>query len=285
MSHRTLERLFVRLLFDPALVERMHADPESVFGALDLEPREREQLLAVDRRAWRHDPLRRLRTLRTLVDEFKASTTIALAQTRSLASLDAFFSSGEFHACVQGRGSMALAFAEFLARLAGDSGLPQLDDVLRLEATMARCRRELRGLGESATLPGGEGLLRLAPGHAVGEYNANVIEAVNAAERYLFEVGLMPAVALCDDAPRLGELPPVAADRLYLLTLPAAAGVSLMPIDEDYFQLLRQFSAGPIAPSVAADRAAEASLARADIAVMIGSLVEERVLQATAGNV
>jgi hypothetical protein len=281
MSHRTLERLFVRLLFDPALVDAMHADPGSVFGALDLDSREREQILAVDRRAWRYDPLRRRRTLRTLVDEFKTSTTLVLAHTRSLASLDAFFSGAEFHACVQERRSIALAFAEFLERLVSrlSPAHAQLSDLLRVETTLARCRRELRaGTATSGSVEPPEAVLRLAPGHAVGEYNANVIETINAVERYLFEVGLMPAVALCDDAPPLGGLPPAVDERLYLLALPSATGVSLMPIDWDYFRLLDQFSAGPLSLGEAETRASEVGISRGDAAVMIESLVEEQVL-------
>src|SRR5215470_14178893 len=91
MSHHTLQKLLVRMLFDDAFVDEVYADPERSLGEFDLTGAERSQLINVDRRAWRHDPLRRKRTLRTLAEEFKISTTIALAETRSLASLDRFF--------------------------------------------------------------------------------------------------------------------------------------------------------------------------------------------------
>jgi hypothetical protein len=280
MSHRTLERIFVRLLFDPALVDAMHMDPEATLGPLDLEPHERAQLLAVDPRAWRHDPLRRLRTLRMLVDEFKASTTLALAETRSLASLDAFFSSGEFHGSVQERRSMALAFAAYLERLTAGSRCPQLSDVLHLEAMLARCRRELRESppARPPSRPYESAVLRFAPGHAVGRYNANVVETINAAERYLFEVGLMPAVALCDDAPTLGALPPIADEPTYLLALPSSTGLSLMPLETDYYHLLSQFTAGPAKAVDALSRAARAGVPREELPGMLASLVEEEVL-------
>jgi hypothetical protein len=277
MGHRTLERVYVRMLFDPAFVDAVYADAARALAGLDLEPAEREGLVAVDRRSWGHDPLRRYRTLRTLAEEFKASTTLALAATRSLASLDAFFSSEEFHGAVQGRGSLALAFADYLARL--DAGSPQLPDVLRLERMLARCRREL-DRAPSPPAPAGPGApLALAPGHAAGaagRFNANVLEAVNAAERYLFEVGLMPAVALCDDAPRLEPLPPVAAEPVHLLALPSTSGVSLMPLDDpDYFLLLDQFSAGP---RPRAEAVAAAGVAGEDAEVMVESLLDAAVL-------
>ena len=41
MSHRTLERLFVRLLFDESLVDAMHADPDRALAGLDNFPLDR----------------------------------------------------------------------------------------------------------------------------------------------------------------------------------------------------------------------------------------------------
>src|SRR5688572_17688830 len=114
MSHHALQKLMVRMFFDEDFVEQVHAAPDRALARLDLTEAERARLLGVDRRAWRHDPLRRRRTLRTLVEEFKISTTIALAETRSLASLERFFSSRFFHSSIEERGSMGLAFAEFL---------------------------------------------------------------------------------------------------------------------------------------------------------------------------
>ncbi len=287
MSHRTLERVYVRMLFDPALVDAVYADADAALAGLDLAPHERAQLTAVDRRAWAHDPLRRYRTLRTLAEEYKASTTLALAATRSLASLDAFFSSAEFHRAVQERGSLALAFADYLARLAVERfpDAPHVADVVALERMLARCRRELEVAGEAEPLLSSidaRSVLALAPGHAAGRFDANVVEAINAAERYLFEVGLMPAVALCEDAPRLAPLPPVAGEPAWLLALPSSSGVSLMPIDGDYFALLDAFSAGPRPLGEAAREAVAGGVEAADVDTMVVSLLEQGVLVATA---
>jgi hypothetical protein len=284
MSHRTLERVYVRMLFDPGLVAAVYEDAERALAGLDLEPAERAQLVAVDRRAWGHDPLRRYRTLRTISEEFKATTTIVLAATRSLASLDAFFSSPEFHDAVQHRGSLALSFALYVERLRLERPVdaPQLADVLRLEAMLAGCRRELQNdapveLPENLALDA-RSRLRFAPGHAIGRFNANAVEAVNATERYLFEVGLMPAVALCDDAPRLEALPPVSEEPTYLLALPSSSGVSLMPLDADYYHLLSTFSSGPAPLGAAASAARAAGVSPEDVDTMVTSLVEEGVI-------
>ena len=287
MSHRTLERVFVRMLFDPAFVDAVYSDAASALAGLDLAPDEVANIVGTDRRAWGHDPLRRLRTLRTLDDEFKASSTMILAATRSVGSLDEFFSSRQFHDAVQHRGSLAGAFGEFLERVrvarAGD--VPLLEDVLRLEAMLAGCRRAVTS-GPAGDQPvsdataGGvnrDWTVGFVAGHVVGRFDANVVEAVNAVEKYLFEVGLMPAVALCEDAPRLSGVPRAANVPAYLLALPSGATVSLMPVDGDYFALLDAFSKGPRRLGDAFRRAKGVS--REDLETMAESLIEEGVLE------
>jgi hypothetical protein len=245
MSHHTLQKLMVRMLFDEEFVEEVYAAPGRALGGLDLTEAERSQLLGVDRRAWRQDPLRRRRTLRTLAEEFKVSTTIILAETRLLASLERFFSSRFFHGSVEERASMGLAFAEFLLDgfRRGEWKTPQIADVVRLEAAIAGCRRALAREGTLAgDLPAtvsDRGRVRLAPGYDVAGFQANVIATIQRVEQYLFELSLMPAMALCDDAPRLPALPEVAEQKkVYLLFSPGAAGISITNIDKSDFLVL-----------------------------------------------
>jgi hypothetical protein len=245
MSHHTLQKLLVRMLFDEEFVEAVYAAPEQALAGLDLTDAERSQLLGVDRRAWRYDPLRRRRTLRTLVDEFKVSTTIILAETRSLASLERFFSSRFFHGSIEERASMGLAFAEFLldGTRRGDWKAPQIADVVRLEAAIAGCRRTLAREGTLAgDLPATISDLarvKLAPGHDVASFQSNIIATIQRVEQYLFELSLMPAMALCDDAPRLPALPEVdERKKVYLLFSPGAAGISITNLDKSDFLVL-----------------------------------------------
>lgn len=246
MSHHTLQKILVRMLFDEDFVEEVHVAPERALAGLDLTEGERGQLLGVDRRAWRHDPLRGRRTLRTLVEEFKVSTTIILAETRSLASLGRFFSSPFFHRSIDERGSMGLAFSEFLLDgfRRGEWKAPQVADVVRLETAIAGCRRALAregnyGSGEAPTTIGDRTRVKLAPGYDVAGFQANVISAIQRVEQYLFELSLMPAMALCDDAPRLPELPEVdERKKVYLLFSPGAAGISITNIDKPDFLVL-----------------------------------------------
>jgi hypothetical protein len=246
MSHHTLQKLMVRMLFDEKFVEEVYAAPDRALAGLDLTEAERGHLLSVDRRAWRHDPLRRRRTLRTLVEEFEVSTTIILAETRSLASLERFFSSRFFHGSVEERGSMGLAFAEFLldGGRRGEWRAPQLADVARLEASIAGCRRALAREGnyEAGDLPAtisDRTRVRLAPGCDVASFQANVIATIQRVEQYMFELSLMPAMALCDDAPRLPALPEVDGQKkVYLLFSPGSAGISITNLDKSDFLVL-----------------------------------------------
>lgn len=109
MSARALQRVAVRMLFDPALVEAVYAGAEAALAEVDLGADERAWLTAPDRRRWLADPLRRTRGLRALLEEFPVAAALA-----GVHRLDAFFSSEAFHACIQGRGSLAATFGAWL---------------------------------------------------------------------------------------------------------------------------------------------------------------------------
>jgi hypothetical protein len=221
------QRALVRMLFDPAFAAAVREAPDEVLR--ELEPALRRQLAQLDPRALEQDKLRRRRTLRTLAEEYKGATTLALAETRRLAFLDEFFCSAAFHGSVEERGSMPLAFGAWLAER--DWRRPETRGVIALEAALARARR----CGKLSHEPG---WLAPAPGVVGVSVTRGAMVAMQACERYLFEVGLMPAVALCDDAPEL-VLPPYDAAPLELVTVPLDSGVTLVEIDDELAQLLR----------------------------------------------
>lgn len=284
MSYHTLQRLTVRLLFDPLFVERLYTDPDTALEDLDLTESERRQLLSVDKRAWGYDALRRRRTLRTLVEEFKVSSTMALAETRSIASLEAFFSSDRFHTSVEQRGSMAMAFASFLLDMQnrGAIEMPQFADVLRLETTTAKCRRSLQAASdEFVEIPStinDTARVQLAPGCDVGRFQGKVIETIQRVEQYLFEVSLMPAMALCDDAPRLDRLPEVDTQKsTYLLFTPGANGITLVNISR-YDYLLLYEARKPITLRELLQRAKSAGVSNNRAQRIVSEALEERTL-------
>lgn len=246
MSFAAAQRAVVRMLFDPVFAEAARREPDVVLAALD--PALRRQLAALDNRALRQNRLRRRRTLRTLCEEFQASTTLALAERRSLAALEDFFCSAAFHRAVEERGSLPLAFGEFLAGAGFAS--PLLPPVLAIESAVAHARRA--GGGQRAA-----GSLAPAPGVVLIDTTAGAMAAVQDCQRYLFEVGLMPSVALCDDAPRL-RLSPATADAmpLHLVTVPSGGGVTLVTLDDELYRLLRCLPSPRAESAVLAEAAA-----------------------------
>ncbi|HKA89225.1 MAG TPA: hypothetical protein VKE22_16275 [Haliangiales bacterium] len=266
MSHHALQGALVIAFHDEGFVAAMRRDPEGTLGPMRLTPAERAQLLAVDPRAFRTDPLRRRRILRVLAEELRASTTLALAETRSLAFAEGFFASAHFRAAVMERRALVLAFGDYLA--AAGLAAPLGADIIRLETLLARCRRDrLRAPARGVAL---------APGVAVATFDAATLPAVQALERYVFELGLMPQAALCDDRPP----PPVASPSgqiSHLLVTPGGSGVALTAIDADLHRVLARLET-PIDRKDAAAALAPAGVPAAAAADLVQSLLEDGLL-------
>jgi hypothetical protein len=163
MSYHHLQRVVVRMLFDPTLVAQIFADPATALGHEDLTEQEKRWLVEVDRRAYAVDPLRRTRTLTALIEEFPVSVHHLVQQTGQAALLDTFFSSTYFHTCIQQRGSLAVAFSEYVLAAAPYRSSPglALAPLVEIEMAMAHLRRQPSRL--NATPPSTCHLLRLAP--------------------------------------------------------------------------------------------------------------------------
>jgi hypothetical protein len=222
--HLLAQHAVVRMLFDAAFAAQVRAAPDDTLPHLPSELR--HQLAAIDERALRLDRLRGRRLLRTLFDEFKASTTLVLAQRRQLAFLDQFFASPFFATVLQGN-PLYCAFAEFLMR----DHDRDVANVVSIELGIARSRRRREAERD--------GRVWRAPGVEPVRTTRGGLAALQQAEQYLFEVGLMPAVALCDDAPTL-LLDERARDAtpLWLVIVPTQTGQTLVTIDEPLYQQL-----------------------------------------------
>lgn len=163
-----LQRLIVRMLYDPGLVAAVY-EGAPVPG---LDEAGRELLRAPDRRAWGTDPYRRSRSLAALLEEYPASAALA-----GVERLDAFFSSSTFHAAIQGRGSMALAFGDWLIPLVGP---------------IATLERAIAGLRRPRPAPP-RGLIGLGPGFAPMSLPVGALQLYQDLSRRL---GSRPADAL-----------------------------------------------------------------------------------------
>jgi len=266
-THAALQRALVIALHDPRFVDEMHLDPRAVLGPLGLDDEAQRALLAVDRRAFRTDPLRARRVLRVLAEELKVSSTLALWETRSAGLAIDFFSSRFFRGAVVARTALAPAFGAYLA--AAPLRTPQLADVVRLETLLARCRRARL----ERPAPG----VALAPGVASGAFDASVLETMQRVERFLFELGLMPQLAFCADGPQLPALPPVGSGTIHLLVTPTESGVTLAPIDEDLHRVLEAL-ARPVRRADVARTLGAARVPVARAAALVASLTAEGLI-------
>jgi len=222
--HLVAQQTLVRMLFDPEFAARVRRDPADALP--ELPSTLRAQLAAIDPRALKLDRLLQRRVLRALFDELKASTTLFLARSKKLASLDGFFAAPAFHDAILRARPLVLAYADFI-------------DALPIERALCEARR--------MRPPRPDGRIHRAPGVVPIATTQGALATLQQCEQYLFEVGRMPAVALCDDAPPL-QLAARAHDAtpLYLVTVPGDAGHSLVTIDEATWALI---AALPQAPS------------------------------------
>lgn len=143
-----LQRVVVRMLYDPQLVLAVYANPSVALADLALDDRMLGWLTAPDRRAWTVDRERRSRSLAALIEEYPLVTAMFGAR-------DAFMSSAIFHRCVQAGEPLAVAYGDYLAETlgAGAETWP-----LSIERAMAALRRPMDCVdSDSGASDGSEG--------------------------------------------------------------------------------------------------------------------------------
>ncbi len=238
MSASGLQRVYVRMLFDPAFVDAVHRDPAEALSGTDVTEVERGWLLACDRRLFTADPLRRRRSLKGLVDEFKGSSALVVARTRKLATLDAFFSSPLFHGVIQQRGSMALAYADYLGTLATLD--PRIAAVATLEGAMARARRGRAPTPKRVDAFDEKEHYALSPHVALARVPGGTLAVLQGVEQLLFELSLTPVAALAEDGPNTSALPEIDGSQMerYLATRGEGDQVGLEELPEELTLLL-----------------------------------------------
>ena len=244
MSHQALQRLVVRLLYDPELVARVYADPEPALAGLELTPAERQFVVALDRRAYGTDPHRRSRSLTDLLREFPAAASLVAREPGGLATLDGFFSSPSFHRAIAARGSLARAFGDYLLVLAEDPKQdPRLARFARLEQAIALVRRA--PLAPPTPRAGAvDWWLITSPHVALVELPAGTLDEHSAVMAALTRAGADPVAAIAGDRLALPAAHPAkeAAEPLLIERSAAAPGaepeVQIAPVTLELAQLL-----------------------------------------------
>jgi hypothetical protein len=152
MSHLALRRVMIRMLHDQEFAAAVYADGVRALAGIDVSATELAWLTRQPRAAWRTDPARPARVLAALAEEYPASVPLAVEHAAG------FLRSAEFHAAVQERGSLALAFGAHLLR----APVRAARALASLEHAVALVRRAPR-----APSPSPAGTLRLTPRAAI----------------------------------------------------------------------------------------------------------------------
>lgn len=298
--HHAAQRAIVRMLYDRAFAEAVYADPIAAGLAPEVarlvgggdregdgkgEGKGRGRGRGIDPRALRADALRVRRTLGTLIEELKASSLMALDERRSLALLEGFFSSPEFHRAIEEERALVLSYADFLERLCVEGTLshPLLPDVIRLERMQARARREAAPVPHREEGSPPPPRLRLAPGVIFARLAPAALEVPRAVEQLLFEQSLVAGSGLAIDGPRL-RLPrydPDPAARLPVVAVPHGGGLSLVTLDEESTALMEPLAeAGTLAAGQLVKEAVRRGIERSRAEALLVELCDQEVLSA-----
>jgi len=268
VSFHALQRVTVRMLFDPGFAAAVFDRPQDALADVAISADELRWLTATDRRAWRLDPLRRSRTLLTLIEEFPVSAATVCSMDGQASRLDAFFSSAHFHEAIQTRLALVGAFGAFIV----DADVPELTPMARIEAAIARCRRS----EESAALPAGH--LALAPGYEVLRLPGGTLARFGAIVAQLDATGPTRVEAMLADGFRLRGVETMApADTQHLLVEPGSDGPGLGELSEALARLLLVAS-NPVGRSVLLEAAVDLGAGVDEAVELVAELVADGVL-------
>jgi hypothetical protein len=162
VSAEMVQRVVVRMLFDPGFRERVYTAPEAALHDVPLTAEERQWVITPPPQAYGVDVYRQSRALSGLLEEYPVAGALAVRCLQGLTRLQRFFASEAFHHCVQQRGSMADAFGHYL-QSATFAEAPTVARMAVVEASGVRVRRAPYGLPAPASPCTEATWLRLAP--------------------------------------------------------------------------------------------------------------------------
>ena len=284
MSERALQRIMVRMLFDAAYAARVAEAPTDALVGEDITEEECSWLAAPDPRAWRADSERPSRSLTVLAQEYPTSLALCMAAGAPPAQPMGFFSSLEFHQCVRGRGSMAIAFGDYLIALSLKGVLQdrRLTHLVRLEQAIARLRRGAPAVAPAAGDPGS--LLQRSPDKAIHEAAAGTADLHDEIYAELPPSGADLAVVVLTPG-RAAPRTPVDSEKTEPLLLELARDdgprvkfpVGIAEVTRELFDLFR-FASSPRRFEDLCEEAIRLGAAPDDAAEVIASLLEDGAL-------
>ena len=229
MSATALQRVVVRMLFDPTFRDRVYADPMMVLSDVDLTPEERQWLITPDARAYGVDVHRRSRALAGLLEEYPVAGALAVRCAQGVQRLSGFFAAAVFHQCIQQRGSLADAFGVYLASPAF-ADYPAIAHMAEIERGIARVRRALELPDDHDEALTQDTQLCLAPWVALLSLPDTILPRYSQVRDHLAQHGTTLLEAVLDTQyPVLFVPPPSQTQAAWVLVvgIPGAEGPSL----------------------------------------------------------
>jgi hypothetical protein len=240
VSATMLQRVVVRVLFDPDFCQRVYTDPATALHDVDLTAEERQWLVTPDPRAYGVDVHRRSRALTGLLEEYPVAGALAVRCPQGVQRLYGFFAAAVFHQCVQQRGSMAGAFGVYLGSQAF-ADQPAIACLAAVERSIVRVRRVLVLAEDQARALAADSRLRLAPWVALLSVPARTLSCYSELRHHLLQHGASLLEAVLDPAYHLPAAPPLnATETVFVLVVnvPGEAGPSLEPTSQELGALL-----------------------------------------------
>jgi hypothetical protein len=238
VSAQALQRVVVRMLFDPAFRLRVYADSAAALQDVEITAEERQWLLTPPPQAYGTDIHRRSRTLSGVLEEYPVAGALAVRGHHGLARLQGFFASAFFHQCVQQRGSLAEAFGGYLqADVFADQ--PEIARLAVIELSIVRVRRAADIPPVSAS--GTEARVRLAPWVELLSVPSTALPRYSTVLRRLRQHRGSLLGAVLDPTYRLPAGPSIhngATEWVLVVGVPGGDGPSLEPTSQELGALL-----------------------------------------------
>jgi hypothetical protein len=240
MSAIALQRVVVRMLFDPVFRQKVYRNADTALAGVDLTPPERQWLVRPDPRAYGADAYRASRALSGLLEEYPVTGALAARCAQGIERLHGFFASEAFHRCVQERGSMAAAFGAYVG--AGTfSEQPEIAPMAALETSLVQVRRAAETLPPLEPAGTADTRIGLAPWvrllsvhpHTLPRYGA-LLEHLRQRPGPLLEA-LLNTNAPLPAGPRWQDAAP---EFLLVVALPGTTDASLEPTSPELGSLL-----------------------------------------------
>ena len=243
MSAIALQRVVVRMMYDPAFRQRVYANPERALCDVPLTPQERQWLVTPKPSAYGADAYRSSRALTGLLEEFPVAGALAVRLPRGMQRLQQFFATPAFHQCVQARGSMAAAFGTYLGSAAFRSRnvASEMAPIAAVETGIAHVRRAPSPLTPPTAPTTAETRLGLAPWVALLTVPPDTLERYRTLLASLRQHGRSLVEAVLDTQHRLPPGPTLrgkATAFVLVSHVPGSDGPSLESLTEELGKLL-----------------------------------------------